>query len=229
MKQWFFLLCLFLIPKALFSATPKYRQFKEFNIINKEIRFLELKSKKEISDKKATPLKKYTTAILTAREFKLLGLDSKSIEFYKIANDIKIDIDKHEVKLALKGDGQLNQFPLSTFFESNLKESISHQQYEKAILSLNPYSLKNDKNEKLRIVYDLLNVKMKKLTVKKLYCIDRVQSDLEGYNYEEIICDFLNDYLKEGKKEKASVAFLEDYFLKKDLNQRYLLNIIHDL
>jgi hypothetical protein len=72
-------------------------------------------------------------------------------------------------------------------------------------------------------------VKIKNHSVKKLYCLDSINKDLEGMNYESVICDYLNEYLKDGKKDKSHLAYLEEYFFKNDLNERYLLSIVRDL
>lgn len=225
MEKWILSTILFLTTLSAFGAkttlptstVPQVRFEKEF-------RFIELKSKKEISDKKNSPLKKYTLAVLTAREFHLLGKDKKALEFYKIANEIKVDVDKTEVKEALKKNFiDENEF----FFKADINKLIKSKQFEKAILAINPQGI--DSNQDLRITYDLLNVRIKRFSVKKLYCFDHFGKDIEGTNYNDILCDFLNEYLKVGKKEKQQVAYVEDYFLHYDFNKRYLLDIIHDL
>ena len=150
------------------------------NFVQNEFKFLELKTKKELNDKKNSAIKKYTIAILAAREFRLLQQKHQAIEFYKLAQEYKVEVDKKEVKDALKNIDQLNEninSPL--YFAINLKELIQKHNYEKAILAINPQALKLPENTSLRIIYDLLQVKFKKLNVKKLYCLDHADKDLD--------------------------------------------------
>ena len=217
----------------LLSAKPYYGQNsnKQIAIKDKELHFLELKTKKELNDKKNSILKKYTLAILAAREFKLTNHPNKSLEFYRLAQDIKVEIDKKEIKEALKS--KLNEppsIPLTPFyFNANLKELISSHSYEKAILAINPEAFQMRDNDSYRIIYDLLNVKLKKQNIRRLYCLHDGKKDLEENDYQSILCDYLNEYIKDGKKDQSHLNFVEEYFLKKDLNQRYLLTIVRDL
>lgn len=215
------------------GANPKYGQIskeKDKNkLLDKEARFIELKAKKEFNDKKSSTIKKYTTAILAARELKNLKHKHRALEFYKMAQEIKIDLDKMEIKEAIKSKGQHFTTVNPFYFDVDIKELIKSHAYEKAILALNPDSFEYKENEQFKIIYDLLNVKIKKTSVKKLYCLDHIHKDLEYNNYENILCNFLVEYLKEGKKDSDHLTYVEDYFLKKDLNERYLLEILKDI
>jgi hypothetical protein len=218
---------LLLFNSNSFGAKPHFLQVKR-DLADHEVRFMELKAKKEINDKKSTNLRKYTIAILAARDFKFLDYPNKSIEFYKIAQDIKIDIDKSEIKDALIKKISIKPDP-TFYFESNIKDLIKTKQFERAILSMNPDALEDTKNESLRIVYDLLNVKIKKQMVKNLYCTTISSIQMDDSNYQSVLCEFLSEYIKAGTKDKGQLAFLEEYFLKKDINKRYLLNLIHEI
>lgn len=222
-------LFLVLLICALSLGAKPLVKFSPKNTLNKELRFIELKAKKEIADKKNSNIKKYTVAILAAREFRSIEEKNKSLEFYKLAQEIKTEIDKKEVIEAISKRPASSYVIQPFYFESDIKELIKNKLYEKAILSINPEALKLPENESLRIVYDLLNVKIKKLSVRKLYCIDNFIHNVENENYNSILCDYLNEYLKAGKKDNDHMAYIEEYFLKKDLNERYLLNLIHEL
>jgi hypothetical protein len=117
---------------------------------NSEIKFLDLKLKKELNDKKMTPQKKYTLAVLAARELKQLHYSEKAIEFYQIAKDIKVDENKTEIQLALskKSDKNASLF----FYEVNLKTLLKNKSYEKALLSMDPDKLDEPANEHYKIV-----------------------------------------------------------------------------
>lgn len=211
------------------KVTPEQFKKNTNSIFEKEIRFLELKAKKEISDRKNSPLRKYTLSILAAREFKSLEENKKAAEFYKQALEIKVEVDKKEAKDFLKDKKSSISNYSAYFFNSDLKELISSHQYEKAILSINPGSFVYKENENLRIVYDILQVKIKKQSVKKLYCLDNVDRELEGLNYESVLCEYLAEYLKLGKKDKGHLAYVEEFFFKNDLKERYLLSLLNDL
>jgi len=70
-------------------------------MLNPEIKFLDLKLKKELSDKKLSPHRKYTLAILAARELKQLNHSDKALEFYKLANELSVGENKNEIDFAL--------------------------------------------------------------------------------------------------------------------------------
>ena len=193
------------------GATP--RIVKTPTIQNKELKFLDLKFKKELSDKKLSAQKKYVIAILAARELRQLHYSDKALEYYKIAKDIKTDENKTEVMLALSKNPEL---PTSNvfFYDVNLKTLIKNKSYEKALLSINPESLNDPRNAKYKIVYDLLNVKVKKRSVKKLFCFDSFQKDPDDYQYSNLLCDTLVDYLREGKVGNDHIKLIEEYFFK---------------
>ena len=196
-------------------------------IKNKEIKFLDLKLKKELNDKKLSPQKKYTLAILAARELKQLYYAEKSRDFYQIAREIKVEENKTEIiqALAKKSPPTSSVF----FYKVNLRALIENKAYEKAILSLNPEKLNATTNARYRIIYDLLNVKIKRRAVKKLYCFDDYQKDPEGYQYSNLLCDLLIDYLRDGKLGGDHIKVVEEYFFKHDLKEIYLLQMAKDL
>ena len=209
------------------AASPRYVP-KNYAIKNKEVQFLDLKLKKELSDKKLSSQKKYTLAILAARELKQLHYNEKSLEFYKIAKDIKIDENKTEVYQAL----EKNHIKPSTslfYFDVNLKSLIKNKSYEKALLSLNPDSFNDPYNVKYKIIYDLLNVRIKKNAVKKLYCFDDLQKNPDDYQYSNLLCETLVGFLRDGKIGNEQIKTIEDYFFKHDLKESYLLQLTKDL
>jgi hypothetical protein len=199
-----------------------------FVIKNKEIKFLELKLKKELNDKKFSNQKKYTYAILAAREFKQLQFPEKALEFYLIAKDIKTDENKVEIIQAISKKHSATTSSVF-FYESNLKNLLNNKLYEKAILSLNPDQLNDPQNSQYRIIYDLLNVKIKKRAVKKLYCFDEYQKNPDDYQYSNLLCDLLVDYLRDGILGNDHIKVVEEYFLKQDLKEIYLLQIAKEI
>lgn len=194
---------------------------------NNEIKFLDLKLKNELSDKKLTPQRKYTLAILAARELKQLNHHEKALEYYKIAKDIKVDENKTEVLQALSKTQPKNSSVF--FYEVNLKALFKNKSYERALLSMDPDKLEEPGNSRYKIVYDMLNVKVKKRSVKKLYCYDDFQKDPEDYKYSNLLCDMLNDYLRVGKVENYHIKIIEEYFFKHDLKERYLLQLAKEI
>jgi hypothetical protein len=216
-----------MIPLNLWAASSKNHSFKKESLFSKEQYLLEFRAKKEISDKKNSPLSKYTIAILVAREFKSIGNQSKAHDFYKIADEMKIEMNRHELKLNLKNS--LQDFDNLYYFDVNLNELIKKKQFEKAILSLNPHSLILPENKKYRVIYDLLQVKVRGQHVKKLYCNNDSLKEIETLNSEVVLCNFVNEYLKDGKRDPQDVKYVEEYYLKNDLNDRYLLTIVRDL
>lgn len=197
-------------------------------IKNKEIKFLDLKLKKDLNDKKLSPQKKYTLAVLAARELKQLYYSDKALEFYQIAREIKVDENKAEITQALSKKHLFS--PSSVFFyEVNLEALLKNKSYERAILSLNPEKLNKPENSHYRIIYDLLNVKIKKRAVKKLYCFDDYQKAPEDYQYSNLLCDLLIDYLRDGKLGNDHIKVVEEYFFKHDLKEIYLLQVAKDL
>lgn len=192
---------------------------------NNEIKFLHLKLKKEVNDKKNSPLKKYTLAILAAREFSELGYKLKSNEFYQLARDIKVKENKTEVLLALSKKQTANFF----FYDVKLKTLIENKLYERALLSMNPNHFVDQENARYKIIYDMLNVKIHKKSVRKLYCLNDFQKNPEDYQYSSLLCDLLINYLKDGKIDSSHIKVLEEYFFKHDLEERYLLQLAKDL
>lgn len=198
------------------------------NVKNKEVQVLELKLKRGLSDKKISSLRKYTLAILAAREMQQLKSPKKSLAFYKMANEIKNEMNKTEIQMATANpkDSTHSIF----FFDVNLKSLIQNQAYEKAILSINPERLNDDEFASYRIIYDLLNVKIKKRLVKNLYCYQDYQKDPDSYyQYSTLLCDLLLDYLRDGKLGNDHIKVVEEYFFKHDLKERYLLQLAKDL
>lgn len=219
------LLLVQIILLSSFTLGAKTRIVPTPAIKNKEIKFLDLKLKKELSDKKLSPQKKYTLAVLAARELKQLNYSDKALEFYQIAKDIKIDENKNEINLALNKRKEDAVF----FYEVNLKTLLKNKSYERALLSLNPEKLAEPENARYRIVYDLLNVKIKKRMVKKLYCFEDFQKNPEDYQYSNLLCDLLVDYLRDGKLGNDHYKVVEEYFFKHDLKEMYLLQLAKDL
>ena len=99
----------------------------------------------------------------------------------------------------------------------------------KIILSLNTKKLYEKGNENYKILYDLLQVKIKKRSVRKLYCFENFQRNPEVYQYENLICDYLENYLKEGKLTNDRLKLIEEYFVKQDLKEQYLLTLTKEL
>jgi hypothetical protein len=196
-------------------------------LANNEIKFLDLKLRKELSDKKLSPQKRYTLAILAARELKELNHREKAIYYYQLARDIKVDENKTEIQLALSKNTKEN--PSVFFYEVNLKTLLKNKSYERALLSMDPDKLNEPGNAKYKIVYDMLNVRIKRRTVKKLYCFDDFQKNPDDYQYSNLICDLLVDYLREGKVGTDHIKLVEEYFFKHDLKERYLLQFAKDL
>lgn len=194
---------------------------------NKEIKFLKLKLKKELSDKRLSAHKKYTLAILAARDFRRINLLKESLDFYKIANEIKIDENKNEILQAFSK--RQNQNTSLFFYEVNFKTLLKNKSYERALLSMNPEKLNEPQNGSYKIIYDLLNVKIKKRSVQKLYCFDEYQKNPEDYQYSNLLCELLVDYLRDGKIRNDQIRVIEEYFLMHDLKDRYLLQIAKDL
>lgn len=198
------------------------------SVKNKDLKILNLRLKKELNDKKLSTLKKYTLAILAARELQLLKLPKESIAFYQMAKEIPIDLNKNEIHLAITAS---NDLPHSIFFFAvNLKSLIQNKSYEKAILSINPEKLKEPEFAAYRIIYDLLNVKIKKRLVRNLYCFQDFQKDPESYyQHSTLLCDLLIDYLRDGKLGADHLRVVEEYFFKHDLKERYLLQLAKEL
>ncbi len=196
-----------------------------------ESNLLVLKSKKELNDKKLSPLRKYTLAILAARELRQIHQNEKALNFYQIAKDIKVEENKIEITQALSKQNLVNPKSDSSlfFFEVNLKTLLKNKQYDRAILSINPEALASLGNKHYRVVYDLLNAKIKKRNVKKLYCFDDYQKSPDDYHYTNLLCDFLQDHLRDDKYESDHIKILEEYFFKHDLQERYLLQFAKDL
>lgn len=198
------------------------------NVKNKEIQVLELRLKRELSDKKISNLRKYTLTILAAREMQQLKHPKKSLTFYQMAKEIKIEMNKNEIQTATvtPRDPPHSIF----FFDANLKSLIQNKAYEKAILSINPEKLNEAEFSSYRIIYDLLNVKIKKRLVKNLYCYQDYQKDPDTYyQYSTLLCDLLLDYLRDGKLGNDHIKVVEEYFFKHDLKERYLLQLAKDL
>jgi len=196
-------------------------------MLNPEIKFLDLKLKKELSDKKLSPHRKYTLAILAARELKQLNHSDKALEFYKLANELSVGENKNEIDFALSKNSVKNH--LLFFYEVNLKQLLKNKSYEKALLSMDPEKLSNPENTQYKIIYDLLNVKIRKTSVKRLHCLDDFQKNPEVYQYTYLMCDMLSEYLRIGKIPNYHIKLLEEYFFKHDLKERYLLQVAKDL
>ncbi len=198
------------------------------NIKNKELKYLDLKFKKEISDKKLSIQKRYLLCILAARELKELNFKEKSNEYYRMAKDFKVEENKKEIIDAL--NEKIKTPGTSIFyFEVNISQLVKNKNYEKAILSLNPENFIHPENEKFKILYDLLNVRIRKRSVKKLYCYESLQRNPEDYQYSNLLCDLLESYLHDGKINSENYKVIEEYFFKHDLKERYLLQLAKEL
>ncbi len=211
----------------ILNVGAKTRVVQKSALQNNEIKFLDLKLKKELSDKKLSPQKKYTLAILAARELKQLNNHEKALEFYQIAKDIKVDENKTEVQLAFSKKHAASNSVF--FYEVNLKTLLKNKTYERALLSMDPEKLNDPENIKYKIVYDMLNVKIKKRSVKKLYCFDDFQKNPEDYQYSNLLCDLLVDYIRDGKIGNDHIKIVEEYFFKHDLKERYLLQLAKEI
>ena len=226
LKKIFFLVQI--IAFCLLTIGAKHYEESRHALKNSEIKFLDLKLKKELNDKKLSPQKKYLLAILAARELRQLHRLDKAIEFYQIARDVKVEENKAEINLALNKNS-LTASSTLFFYDTDIKLLLKNKLYEKAILSLNPDKLYEPKNAAFRILYDLINVKIRKRSVKKLYCFDDYQKNPEDYQYSSLLCDLLIDYLQDGKLRTNHMKEVEEYFLKHDLHENYLLQIAKDL
>ena len=226
MRSFLFLIKILFLCMLLVGAKPRLTPLP--SIKNKEIKFLELRIKKELNDKKLSAQRKYIIAILAAREFKQLHYPDKSLAFYQMALDVKANENKTEITQALVRKHTANSTSVF-FYDTDLNVLLKNKLYEKAILSLNPEKLNDPLNAKYRIIYDLLNVKIKKRAVKKLYCFEEYQKNPEDYQYSNLLCDFLIDYLRDGKLENDHFKVIEEYFLKHDLKEIYLLQVAKDL
>lgn len=223
----FFLLLVQIVSLSLVTMGAKSHLPTNSALKNKEVKFLVLKLKKELSDKKLTPLKKYTLAVLAARELRQLQYFEKATEFYQLARELKVNENKTELTWAFS---KKNSSSSSIFFyEVNLKKFIDNKQYEKAILSLNPDKFNEIENTQYRIIYDLLNAKIKKRAIKKLYCFDEYQKNPEDYQYSNLLCDLLITYLRDGKIGNDNIKIVEEYFMKQDLREIYLLELAKDI
>jgi hypothetical protein len=226
MMNWLRILCILCLASFAISAkrhTPLIAPKP-----NSEVKFLELKYKKEIADKKNSVSRKYLLAILAARELSEMKSFEKSLEFYKLAKEFKVDENKNEINLAL-ANKSFKDLHSVFFYEVNLKQLLKSKNYEKIMLSLNPKKLKEKGNENYKILYDLLQVKIKKRSVRMLYCHENFQKNPELYQYENLICDLLENYLKEGKLTTDRLKLIEEYFVKQDLNEQYLLTLTKEL
>lgn len=210
----------------LFTGAKSHQVTKSASL-NPELKFLDLKFKKEISDKKLSNQKRFVLAVMAARDLKQLHYREKALEYYKIANDIKTDENKSEVLY------ELARMPVPYdslfYYDVNLKQLLKSKNYEKALLSMNPEKLTDKENTPYKVLYDLLNVRLRKTAVRKLYCLDDYQKDPEEYQYSNLICDMLNDYIRTGKIAGYHIKLLEEYFFKHDLKERYLLQVVKDL
>ena len=227
MRRFLLIISIALLAMLTIGASQKI-VLKKNALENKEVQFLDLKLKKELSDKKLTLQRKYTLAVLAARELKQLHYNEKSLEFYKIAREIKIDENKTEIYQALEKNHPKISSQLF-YYEVNLKSLIKTKSYDKALLSLNPESFIDSTNTKYKIIYDLLNVRLKKRAVKKLYCLDDLQKNPEDYQYSNLLCEALVDFLRDGKIRSEQLKSIEDYFFKHDLKESYLLQLTKEL
>jgi hypothetical protein len=228
MKYWPKILLVILLCSLFLGAKRQSGLTLPRSKPNTELKFLDLKYKKEITDKKISNSKKYLLTVLAAREFSEMHFTEKSLEYYKIAKEIKVDENKNEVNLALANQNfEVLNSPF--FFDVNIKQLLKSKNYEKILLSLNPKKLNDKGNENFKIMYDLLNVKIKKRSVRKLYCFENLQKNPEDYQYENLICDLLENYLKEGKLTTDRIHLIEEYFVKHDLKEQYLLYLTKEL
>lgn len=224
----FFLLLVQIVLLSLVTLGAKSHLPTNSAIKNKEAKFLVLKLKKELSDKKLTPLEKYTLAVLAARELRQHQYSEKAVEFYQLARELKVNENKTELTWAISKKNSSSS-PSVFFYDINLKNFIHNKQYEKAILSLNPDKFNEIENTQYRIIYDLLNVKIKKRAIKKLYCFDEYQKNPEDYQYSNLLCDLLITYLRDGKISNDNIKIVEEYFMKQDLREIYLLELAKDI
>jgi hypothetical protein len=211
----------------LLNVGAKTHIAQKSGLKNPEVKYLDLKLRKELSDKKISPQKKYTLAILAARDLNQLNHHDVALEYYKLARDLKVDENQNEVINALSKKADTNKSLF--FYEVNLKQLLKNKSYERALLSMDPEKLNEKENAHYKIIYDLVNVRIRKTGVKKLYCLDDYQKNPEDYQYSNLMCEMLSDYLREGKIGNEHIKGLEDYFFKHDLRERYLLQVAKDL
>lgn len=234
MRSTFLLVQITFICLLTMGAKPQAARDSLFtnSVKNKDLKVLNLRLKKELNDKKLSTLKKYTLAILAARELLQLKFPKESIAFYQMAKEIPVEVNKNEIHLAISSAITASNDPPHSifFFDVNLKSLIQNKSYEKAILSINPEKLKEPEFAAYRIIYDLLNVKIKKRLVRNLYCFQDFQKDPESYyQYSTLLCDLLIDYLRDGKLGADHLRVVEEYFFKHDLKERYLLQLAKEL
>lgn len=204
----------------LLSATQKPEQLPP-KVNLRESKFLELKAKKEVNDKKLLPLRKFTLTLLNAREFKMLNHPRKSQDFYKMAAELKGDFGPNEITQP--------HYPGVLFKPIHLQEMFKSKQFDKILISINPFVLNQNEYKEWSIVYDVLNVKLRKTNVKKLFCNDHIHKDLLELHYETVLCHYLKEYLKDGINQKEDIHDVETYFFDHDLNKRFLFDAIRDL
>lgn len=219
---------LLIIILCLFCLSAKHQRASHSSLISKEMHFLDQKYKKDLADRKLTSAKKFFLMIVAAREFRDLNQFELSHEYYRMARDLKTDENKSEVYEALK-DKRFVPHPAPFYFDININQALKNKNYEKVFLSLNPKQLERAGKDAFKILYDLLNVKIRKKSVKKLYCYEDWKTYPEDYQYSNLLCELLDNYLKNGKISRDQYEVAEEYFFKHDLKERYLLQIANEL
>jgi hypothetical protein len=113
--------------------------------------------------------------------------------------------------------------------EETLEKLIKQKSYEQALRMLPKLKVEQSKNPYYIIVYDLLNVKIKKRNVKDVLCKEDNKNDPENYTYHGLLCDLILDYLDDGKITDKNLRNVEEYFLKHDQKKFYLFILGRDL
>lgn len=113
--------------------------------------------------------------------------------------------------------------------EDSLAKLIIHKSYVKAFRALPRIKVEQSKNLHYVIIYDLLNVKLKKRKIKELLCKEYNKQDPDAYTYPGLLCDLLSNYLLHGKVDAKDLHIVEEYFLKHDLKKFYLFHFARDL
>ena len=102
---------------------------------------------------------------------------NEALEFYEMAKDIKVEENKLEIHLAIAK----KQNPTLFFYDVEFKKLIQNKLYERALLSMDPDKFIDPTNARYKIIYDMLNVKIRKRAVKKLYCFSDFQKNPEDH------------------------------------------------
>ena len=129
----------------------------------------------------------------------------------------------------LTGKGTVEGYYGQFTEETNLINLIKNKEYLKALVSLNPKSLKKSQNNFNIIVYDALNVSVNKKKVKELYCSDDLKKYPKAYTYSTLICGLLTDYISKSFFDEKRLKRARTYFTEENQDKKYLLDMVEEL